>query len=381
MVIEPQSKTGEGSPQDGERLVIANNMVMEAETAHVLQTCQMLAAFGRVTPGVRYFWPDFGRRVMALDADFVTHCPVPCRFRHGARRYAEFVLRLWYRLAGMQNHEATLLFTRNLGVAIMAQTVLPRVVLELHQGLSPRARLVAAWLGPRVRIVAISDGLRRHLIEHDEIPADRITVCHDGVDIGRFANAEPLPPNQRPRPTHPTQVNHLYYGTLRPERGLELIRFAAKRLPHHGFVLVGGGENEVQAALNAGLALPNVRIMSAIPHHQIPSLIRSFDSVLLPYTRAVSTYRWMSPLKLFEVMASGVPAVVSRLPPIEEVVGDGQVNFIDSDDPESLVYTLSTIETNQSAAHARATAAQAHAMSHYSWDRRAQDILAFARAQ
>ncbi len=361
------------------RLVVANNMIMEAETAHVLQTCQMLAAFERTVPGVRYFWPDFGRGTPVFEALSLRQCPIPCRFRYGVWRYAEFMLRLWYRLLVAKRGEIAVLFTRNLGVAWMAQAVVPRVVLELHQGLSPRARRVASWLGPRIQVVAISEGLRRHLLEHDRLAPDRVVVSHDGVDVDRFANALPLPLEQRPLPTRHTQWNHLYYGTLRPERGLDLIRHAAAQLPTHGFVLIGGDTNQVAAALRSGLDLPNVRVMAAMPHHAMPQIIRSFDTVLLPYTRAVSTYRWMSPLKLFEVMASGVPAVVSRLSSIEEVVTDEEVTFIDSDNPASLVAALRALEGNPALAKARAIAAQARAVAQHSWDQRAKDILAFAR--
>lgn len=362
-------------PIPGPELIVANNMVMEAETAHVLQTGQMLAAFGRVTSRVSYLWPDFGTRVPWLDTLPVMCRPIPCRFRHGAGRYAEFVWRLRRQL---RDCSPDLLFTRNLGVALMAQTLVRRVVLELHQGLSPRARRTAPWLGPPVQVVAISDGLRRHLIETDGFDPDRVTVCHDGVEVERFATAVPLPPDQRPQPDRPGHWRHLYYGAMRPERGLDLIRHAAEQLPDHGFVLVGGTQNEVAAARAIGLDLPNVWIMPALTHREIPRLIRSFDTVLLPYTRAVTTYRWMSPLKLFEVMASGIPAVVSRLPSITEVVGDEQVTFIDSDQPDSLVVALRAITADPTAAQARAQAAQALAMARYSWERRAYDILALS---
>ncbi|CAK0773926.1 hypothetical protein CCP3SC1_720001 [Gammaproteobacteria bacterium] len=356
------------SPLSG--LVVANNMIMEAETAHVLQTGQMLTAFGRVTPEVSYLWPDFGPRVAWLDELPVTLRPIGCRLRHGIGRYTEFALRLRRPL-----YEAppALLFTRNLGVALVAQQMARQVVLELHQGLAPRARWVASWLGERVRIVAISEGLRRHLIEIDGFAPERVTVCHDGVEVERFATAEPLPPEQRP--SLATRLTHLYYGSMRPERGLGLIRQAAEQLPDHGFVLVGGTATEVAAARAAGLDRPNVRIMPAWPHRDIPRLIRSFDTVLLPYTRAVTTHSWMSPLKLFEVMASGIPAVVSRFPSIAEVVDDSHVTFIDSDDPDSLAIVLHAIAANPAAAQARAQAAQALARTRYSWERRAQDIL------
>jgi glycosyltransferase involved in cell wall biosynthesis len=362
-------------PRNAGGLAVANNMIMEAETAHVLQTCQMLAAFTRVAPRVSYLWPDFGRRVALLNTIPAAQQPLSCRFRYGIGRYAEFTVRLLARLA---RHPVPLLFTRSLGVALAAQILVPRVMLELHQGLSRRARLVAPLLGPRVRVVAISEGLRRDLVGEGGLAPERVTVCHDAAEVERFATAEPLPAAGRPLPERPGRLNHLYYGTLRPERGLALIAHAARCLPDHGFVLVGGGAAEVAAALAAGLDLPNVRVVPAVPHDQVPRLIRSYDSVLLPYTRAVTTHRWMSPLKLFEAMASGVPAVVSRLDSIVEVVDDRHVSFIDCDDPDSLPAALGALAADPQAARARAAAAQELTARRHSWERRARDILAFA---
>jgi|GEM_PF-4717438 len=355
--------------------VVANNMVMESETAHVLQTCHMLSAFCRVLPEVRYLWPDFGKRVGCLSDMPLIRIPIPCCFRYGALRYSEFVSRIRRYLP-----KEAILFTRNLGVALIAQSLVSRVVLELHQALSPRARLFSSRLGSNVRIVAISEGLRQDLIIIDHLSKERITVQHDGVDVERFQSAEPLPLARLPLPDRHTRCTHLYYGTLRPERGLNLIRHAAEQLPEHGFVLVGGSITEVAAALASGLALPNVRVVPAMEHFEIPRLLHSFDSVLMLHTRAMSTYRWTSPLKLFEIMASGTPAVMSRLPTIEEVIDERYVHFIDNEVPESLVEALLDLEKNPEAARDRARAAQEKAAAQHSWEQRAREIVTFSDA-
>ncbi|CAK0746878.1 hypothetical protein CCP3SC1AL1_1470005 [Gammaproteobacteria bacterium] len=355
--------------------IVANNMVMESETAHVLQTCHMLSAFCRVLPEVRYLWPDFGKRVGCLSDMPLIRVPIPCCFRYGALRYSEFVFRIRRYLP-----DQAVLFTRSFGVALTAQSLVSRVVLELHQALSPRARSFSSRLEPNVYIVAISEGLRQDLISIDHLPKERITVQHDGVDVEHFRSAEPLPLTRLPLPERRTQCTHLYYGTLRPERGLSLIRHAAERLPEHGFVLVGGGIPEVRAALESGLALPNVRVVPAMEHYEIPRLLRSFDSILMPHTRAMSTYRWTSPLKLFEIMASGTPAIMSRVPTIEEVVDERDVRFIDNEAPESLVEALLDLEKNPEAARDRARVAQEKAVAQHSWEQRAREIVAFSES-
>ncbi|CAK0755420.1 hypothetical protein CCP2SC5_200028 [Azospirillaceae bacterium] len=358
-------------------LWVANNMVMESETAHVLQTCRMLGAFAESGLKVFYVWPFFGRMVSGLEKLPIERYPLMCRLRRGAGRYAEFLIRLLWLLF----HERPfLLFTRSLGVAFAAQIFSQSVVLELHQDLSKRARLALPLLGRRVRIVAISDSLRQHLISAYDWPSDRVISSHDGVDFNRFAQAQPFVGAERPAPSAEGSPIHLYYGALRPERGLGMIAAAARALPKHGFVLVGGSQAEVEAALLDGLDLPNVLVRSAMRHEQMPRLIRSYDSVILPYTRAVKTWRWMSPLKLFEVLAAGVPAVVSRLGPISEVVESQHVTFLEDENPQSLIEALEALAQDMTLARAKAMIGQKLMADAYSWEGRAEKILAFGCA-
>ncbi len=363
-------------------VIVANNMIMEAETAHVLQTCQMLAAFARIGCHVTYLWPGYGRTVDVLAGLPIDHRPIHCRARYGKTRYAEFTARLMpelHRLIGNGNRDA-MVMSRSLGVALAGQWLTPRLVLELHQDLSPVARRVVPLLGRRIRWVAISGSLRTHLIQDYRLPPGRVVACHDAVDFAPFAQAEPLPMADRPWPAGlgPEAPVHLYYGTLRPERGLDLIARAARDLPDHGFVLIGGTPAEVEAARARDLDRPNVVVQPAVAHALIPRLLRSYGSVLLPYTRAVATHRWMSPLKLFEVLASGTPTVVSRLGPVTEVVNDDQVAFIDLDDPESLTTQLRALKQSPEAALIRADRGQKWVGERYTWDQRARDILALA---
>ena len=361
-------------------IIVANNMIMENETAHVLQTCKMLEAFAAIGCEVTYLWPSYGRTVPALAGLPITLRPVACKARHGKPRYAEFLARLLPVLGGLAGRDGVVV-TRSLGVALVGQAVAPRLVLELHSDLKALARLAVPLLSRRIRWVGISGNLRDHLISAYGVPPAHAIACHDAVDYPVFAGAEPLPLAERPRPAADTAVTHLYYGTLRPERGLSLIAVAAKALPGHGFVLIGGGEAEVAAARAGGLDLPNVLVMPAVAHERIPRLLRSYDSVLLPYTRAVGTHQWMSPLKLFEALASGTPAVVSKLGPIAEVVDDRHVSFIDCDRPDSLAEALAALAADPAAARARAEAGQRLALDSHTWERRASDIVALAQGR
>ncbi len=362
------------TPPSPPAVIVANNMIMENETAHVLQTCRMLEAFAAIGCDVTYLWPAYDKIVPALARLPITLHPIRCQARYGKARYGEFLARLLSPLRRLAGGNSVVV-TRSLGVALVGQLVSRRLVLELHRDLKAGARLAAPLLTRRVYWVGISGNLREHIISVYGVPAAQAAACHDAVDYPAFAKAEPLPAAERPRPATDTALVHLYYGTLRPERGLSLIATAAKALPDHGFVLIGGTAADVAAAHAGGLDLPNVLVLPAVAHDRIPRLLRSYDSVLLPYTRDVGTHQWMSPLKLFEALASGTPAVVSNLGPIAEVVSGEHVSFIDCDRPESLGEALTALAADPAAARKRAAAGQARALAHHTWERRARDII------
>ena len=67
--------------------------------------------------------------------------------------------------------------------------------------------------------------------------------------------------------------------------------------------------------------------MGHIPHDQVGNYMMSMDILLMPYERKVGvgvkeidTSKWMSPLKIFEYMASGRVIICSDIPVLREVL-------------------------------------------------------------
>lgn len=76
-------------------------------------------------------------------------------------------------------------------------------------------------------------------------------------------------------------------------------------------------------------------------------------------------------------MASGKPIVVSDLPSIREVVSEQEAFLVEPDNPQALAdgiaQALSSLDASARAAAARAKVVE------YTWDKRAERILAFTR--
>ena len=99
----------------------------------------------------------------------------------------------------------------------------------------------------------------------------------------------------------------------------------------------------------------------------------------LPGRDYVEAREFTSPLKLFEMMAAGLPIVASRLPSLAEYVTDGrEALLVSPDDPAALAEGIRKVATDPGLAAGLAQAARARAAA-FTWDARGRDLLAFAQ--
>jgi glycosyltransferase involved in cell wall biosynthesis len=66
--------------------------------------------------------------------------------------------------------------------------------------------------------------------------------------------------------------------------------------------------------------LPNLHRLAGRPYAQVPALLNSLDVLLIPYRRSEAV-EYISPIKLYEYLASGKPVVSVPLPEVK-IVGD-----------------------------------------------------------
>jgi glycosyltransferase involved in cell wall biosynthesis len=109
-----------------------------------------------------------------------------------------------------------------------------------------------------------------------------------------------------------------YVGTLDTRLDIEAIRAVARAWPQGSVVLVGPVVDE--AHLAPALAEPNVVAHQSVPRDQVAALARAADACLLPHRQTPLTEA-MSPLKLYEYLASGSPTVATDLEPVRRAEG------------------------------------------------------------
>jgi teichuronic acid biosynthesis glycosyltransferase TuaH len=159
------------------------------------------------------------------------------------------------------------------------------------------------------RVCAVTDAIIDRIN-----PQGPAAVVPNGVDAELWA-APAKPPRwftELPGP------RLLYIGALGSRMDTEAMRAVARAFPGGTIALVGPlAERSHLAEL---LAEPNVVVHEAVPREQVAALCHGADTCLLPHRRTELTEA-MSPLKLYEYLASGTPTVATDLAPVRRAGG------------------------------------------------------------
>lgn len=183
------------------------------------------------------------------------------------------------------------------------------------------------------RILANSEGIRRELVDRLRLPADRIEVIPNFIDLGQFRPpSAPERAEARARwQLAPEELALLLPGRLSLQKhqlGLLWALFHLRRdgrLPAHVRVLLAGRARDVlYARLVRGLVAlfglqGHVRFLGAVT--EMVPLYHAADAVLMP-----SLYEGM-PNAVIEAHACALPVIVSRAANADGLVLDGESGF------------------------------------------------------
>ena len=172
-------------------------------------------------------------------------------------------------------------------------------------------------------------------------------------------------------------VGHLYAG-----RGIEMIESLARRRPDVLFLVAGGQEADIDAR-RAANGQDNLKFLGHYPHRSALQLAACVDVLLMPYQTSVSlgtgrfdTARWMSPMKMFEYMATGVPIVSSDLPVLREVLRhEENALLVAPDDIDAWAAAIDRILGGAILARRLADAAFEQYQRQHTWEHRARMLL------
>ncbi|MCL4872095.1 MAG: glycosyltransferase family 4 protein [Anaerolineae bacterium] len=356
-----------------------------ASSIQVMRMCQALAALGhQVTLITKH--SDVSQEPSVTD-DFAFYGIVPTfdlikltrpKARGGGIIY-NIAQQRWLH---QHRAEIDLVYSRDLVGAWLAAQLHYPVIFEAH-GL-PSTRL-NYWLHHRLfrspflkRLVVISEGLKQEFANLNMLPVPgKIVVAHDASD---YVPASVEAGNSTPGSNgsyHVGYVGHLYAG-----RGIEIISELAGRLGDYQFDVVGGTEPDIQhwRQVSSG---SNLVFHGFLPPAKLAQQFQKMDVLLMPYQRKVQgatgqsdTSRWMSPMKMFEYMASGKPIISSDLPVLREVLThERNALLVAPDDVEGWVTAVTRLISDPDLRQRLGQTAQQDLLDRYTWDARARKVL------
>jgi glycosyltransferase involved in cell wall biosynthesis len=350
-----------------------------ADSVHVMRMCAALAAHHEVEliaktsatrhePDVQDPFAFYGvPRLFKL-----THLARPS-VRGGGLVFSLQLAQFLGRRAGRDR----LVYSRDVTGAWIAATLGYRVCFEAH-GI-PRNRTHAFALARLmsspglVRLVVITRALGDVFREKGLIPrhAD-VVVAPDAT------NPMSIPP---PRDAISGRLRIGYVGHVYPGRGVEVLLGLARRMPEHDFEIVGGEARGIAqwAAQNTS---PNLCFRGFTPPAQLPDVYGRYDVLLMPYQKQVRTRsggesgRFMSPMKMFEYMATGRPIISSDLPVLREVLRDGDTALlVPADDLGAWARAIERLAGDWRRAKEIGANARAKVLNSYTWAARARAVL------
>ena len=227
-----------------------------------------------------------------------------------------------------------------------------------------------------MRVVVISKALKDYLGSRYKITDKLIKVAHDGADV-------PNRNSQQERVKENGRMQAGYLGHLYPGKGAELVYEIAKLCPWADFHLVGGAEKDILLWKEKAKGMPNIIFHGFVVPSKTEALCASFDVLLAPYQTKVAlhsgkgdTSKWMSPLKIFEYMASGRPIICSDIPVLREILKHNCTAFLcPPREVNAWCKALETLRDNPSLRRSMAQKAKEEFLALYTWQSRATKVL------
>jgi PEP-CTERM/exosortase A-associated glycosyltransferase len=212
------------------------------------------------------------------------------------------------------------------------------------------SRALETWVLRRAdSITTICEGLRGDILARG-IPAEKITVIPNAVDIDRFPGAGEAADTELRQQLGLQEAFILgFIGSFYAYEGLDLLVGALpailQRLPKAKVVLIGGGPEESrlkQQVSSLGLE-PHCLFIGRVPHAEVERYYGIIDLLVYP-RRSIRLTELVTPLKPLEAMAQNRLLIASNVGGHRELIRDGETGFLfESDSHEALAGAVSRV--------------------------------------
>jgi glycosyltransferase involved in cell wall biosynthesis len=251
----------------------------------------------------------------------------------------------------------------------------PRVMTAHHVPPGGRAlRNTVRLLGSMDRAIVHTDSSRERLVEAGLDPARVTVVAHGAFDYLTQVAPAPLPEPLADTP--PDRPVVLFFGLIRPYKGLDLLIEAMESVPEAELWVVGNPRlppPELDSLRRRAEALPGGSrwVTRFIDETEIRPVMERADLMALPYREADQSG------VLYAGLAFGMPMVVTDVGgPGEVARRTGAALAVEPDDPAALAAAIGNLVADREARADLGRQALEAARTTYSWEKVAEATLA-----
>lgn len=231
----------------------------------------------------------------------------------------------------MNKNNFDMIYSRNIYASYMLSLFGYKTILELH---SPPQKLAKFFFKKLISkqiikcLITISNNLQKHIVKKYDLKSIPYKVIRDAAKIYKPSNLKLLKKKFKIKNKSVGYIGGLFRG-----RGIDLIIDIASKCQNIYFYIIGGSDNEVKYWKNKKLS-KNIIFLGYLDHNLATKLSFLFDVLIAPYQEKVfvhgsslenisyknelETSKFMSPLKLFEYMATEKPIITSSMPVLRE---------------------------------------------------------------
>ncbi len=197
--------------------------------------------------------------------------------------------------------------------------------------LNPMLRFFEESMIHRARkVIAVSEFTKYELTKYYKIPARKIKVIHNGVDIHKFQPAADKRKIKAELGFNPDDIAIVSVGRLYARKGLftliESMPAVVKRFPNAKFIISGKGQSDEMNKLIAHATklgvINNIVFTGYYPDKKLPKLYQAADVF------AFSTFYEHHPFAVLEALSTGLPVVTTTVGGIPETIESGKNGFL-----------------------------------------------------
>ncbi len=255
---------------------------------------------------------------------------------------------------------------------------------EMHDFPEGKSWLYDLLLKRATNVVSTNQWKKDKLTEKFNLPAEKILYEPNAVELEKFNIADSKVSLRDNLHLPQDKKIIIYVGMLRTmgmEKGIDTALLTVQKLDEKSeLLLVGGNPEDIEHYRKKAeeLGIEKRVIFTGFVHHDmVPKYLKAADIAIAPFPKNNHYEFYMSPMKVFEYMGSGIPIVATDLNSIREITGDSAL-LVPPDDAGALAEAVLKLEGDGNLMEEKSKKSLSIIQEH-SWEKRAARILDFIR--